>query len=614
MSYSATLVPIPSKPFKITLKPLPSGSYVYLEVERIYNPVTQHTVPKRKTIGKLEDRFTGKTLAELQSATHMYPNSTYFSEVLKEKLFEEEDQKDEDNTETEDETDRKRSSCLIVGPFVIIKHLLDITGIKGILEEILGDDAGLFMDLVAYSIICESNVAQHYPDYCYKYPLFTKTMRIYSDATISRFLHRISVDHSIQFQDKWNKNRNKEEILISYDSTNKNTKAGQIEKAEYSKAAKDDSDVPILNYAIAFDATNFDPLFYENYPGSSPDVSQLAYTIQRAKDYGYKKITFLLDRGYFSEGNIHEIDNAGYSFIIMGKGKSQFLMNAISSVKGQFERNRAYYFDRFHVYGTTYEGKLYDSDNCNRYFHIFYHDIDGAVEREKTNKRVQKCRQALDKLLGKPFKIKPSLKDYEEFFDVEFEEIPAAKTNKGRKKEAKRIKKEAKNPPAKYKLIAYHEKTEAINAAYSHHGYFSVITSQSMTAEQAITRYKGRDKSEKLFLSDKSFLGNSAYRVYTDESESSKTFIEFVALIIRNRMFHMLDEAAEDNESKSNRLTVPAAIGELEKIEIIRFNEKPYRLDHAVTATQKIILKAFGLTENDVMKEIDHVNKTLLLT
>ena len=47
-------------------------------------------------------------------------------------------------------------------------------------------------------------------------------------------------------------------------------------------------------------------------------------------------------------------------------------------------------------------------------------------------------------------------------------------------------------------------------------------------------------------------------------------------------------------------MTVPAAIRELEKIEMIRFSDNRYRLDHAVSATQKAILKAFGMTAVDI--------------
>ena len=42
-------------------------------------------------------------------------------------------------------------------------------------------------------------------------------------------------------------------------------------------------------------------------------------------------------------------------------------------------------------------------------------------------------------------------------------------------------------------------------------------------------------------------------------------------------------------------MTVPAALKELEKIEMGRQFDNVHRLDHAVTAVQKAILKAFGL-------------------
>ena len=52
-------------------------------------------------------------------------------------------------------------------------------------------------------------------------------------------------------------------------------------------------------------------------------------------------------------------------------------------------------------------------------------------------------------------------------------------------------------------------------------------------------------------------------------------------------------------------MTVPTAPKELDKIEIIRQADGVYRLDHAVTATQKDILQSFNLTAASVKKEED---------
>ena len=58
-------------------------------------------------------------------------------------------------------------------------------------------------------------------------------------------------------------------------------------------------------------------------------------------------------------------------------------------------------------------------------------------------------------------------------------------------------------------------------------------------------------------------------------------------------------------------MTVPSAIRELEKIEIVRQPDREYYLDYAVTATQKSILKAFGLTEANVRKQAVEINDDL---
>ena len=62
---------------------------------------------------------------------------------------------------------------------------------------------------------------------------------------------------------------------------------------------------------------------------------------------------------------------------------------------------------------------------------------------------------------------------------------------------------------------------------------------------------------------------------------------------------------------KQNYMTVPAAIRELEKIEMTRQTDNIYRLDHAVTANQKVILKAFGLDANSIKYFASELSKEL---
>ncbi len=63
---------------------------------------------------------------------------------------------------------------------------------------------------------------------------------------------------------------------------------------------------------------------------------------------------------------------------------------------------------------------------------------------------------------------------------------------------------------------------------------------------------------------------------------------------------------------KKNYMTVPAAIRELEKIELIRQSDREYRMDYAVTATQKEILKAFNMTAANIRTQASVMNEDLM--
>ena len=164
------------------------------------------------------------------------------------------------------------------------------------------------MDFAAYSIITEDSAAQYYPDYAYNHALFTQDMAIFSDTKISNLLQDMPEDISSRFLNEWNrKHDHRQRIYISYDFTNKNSQAGELELVEFGHP-KDDKGLPVFGYSTAYDRTNSIPLFYEQYPGSIVDVSQLEFMLGKASAYGYANSTFILDRGYFSKPNIRTME------------------------------------------------------------------------------------------------------------------------------------------------------------------------------------------------------------------------------------------------------------------------------------------------------------------
>ena len=84
-----------------------------------------------------------------------------------------------------------------------------------------------------------------------------------------------------------------------------------------------------------------------------------------------------------------------------------------------------------------------------------------------------------------------------------------------------------------------------------------------------------------------------------------------MALIIRNKIYTCLKDAVLEDDNRANYMNVPAAIRELEKIEMTRQSDGEYRLDHAVTATQKVILKAFRMDTAYIQKEAANIRNIL---
>lgn len=556
-------VKIPNSKHGITRKTIRGITYIYYAYDRKYSSEKHYSVPKNTTIGKCLDT----------SSETMYPNTNFL------KYFPEAELPQVNETSG-------RSACLRIGAFLVIRKIIAGYHLDEIIGRLIGKDAGLFLDLAAYSIVTENNAGQYYPDYAYNHPLFTRKMKLYSDSKVSSFINDITRDQCIAFQNEWNsRHDHREKIYITYDSTNKNCQAGDLECVEIGHP-KDDNGKPVLNYSIAYDHNNSEPLYYEEYPGSIVDVSQLQIMLLKAKGYGYRQVGFILDRGYFSKENIHFMDKNDYEFIIMMKGMKSLVRDLVLSVKGSFEEKREYSLRDYRVNGITVKHHLYPSDEKERYFHIYYNERKQTSEREIFEEKIDRMSLYLQEHQGMKLDLGHEFRKY---FDLIY-------YHEGQDDE---------------KFMYGRERYNVIDEEIALCGYFVIITSEKMDAAEALDLYKSRDASEKLFREDKTFLGDRTMRCQTNEALHAKIFIEFVALIIRNRMHFLLKEQMLKTHHKENYMTVPAAIRELEKIEIVRQPDREYYLDYSVTATQKSILKAFGLTEANVRKQAVEINDDL---
>lgn len=530
------------------------NNYVYHTLEKIYLKDKKHNQNRRICIGKMIDDI------------YMVPNEHFedyypLNIALKEPPL--------------------LSDTVSVGLNTVIERLLDDTQIKYIFEDILDyENTNLIKDLMSYMISNESTVIQHFPSTVRRSNIFSN--KIVSDSYISSFFKEAITSKIIEtFLYRWNSlERKKDIVYISYDSTNMNTYSNGIELAEYGHS-KDDEGLPQVNLSLAINQKESLPLFYELYPGSIIDNSQLKHMVDRLSEYEYKNIGVILDRGYFSINNIKYLEEKGFDYVLMVKTSQNIIQDIISeeglrlSQKGQSK----YFIDGHDVFGLTVKKKLYKKDKKASYFHLYYDPERAAYEA----KNMSRIRIALEKELEEHINVKIRKKEdltrYNKYFKLKYDDYGYFKS--------------------------YEVNHEYIDDTSYNNGFFCIITSKQMDARMALDIYRDRDTVEKLFESLKSQLDYTKFRVGSSSSLIGKTFITFIATIIRSRIYYQT-KALRLKDNKS--YTIPAIINELNNIEVTKNAKDIYIRRYSLTSKQKNILNQFGLTDKDVDLSINRLN------
>lgn len=532
------------------------GIYVYATAEKRYDRERKYNNNKRVCIGKMIDD------------EYMMPNGR-FSEFFP------------DIEIDEAAGEAVMSDTVKVGTTFLIDHIFSRTQMDRLLGNVFPDTAEYLQDLVSYNLITEDNVMQYYDAFTYDHRIVGANA--ISDTSISRLLKETDTEGIELFLRAWNQlHKNTEAVYISYDSTNINTTAEGIEMAEYGHA-KEDDDIPVVNYSVAYDQDRSVPLFYETYPGSIIDNSQCDMMVEKAREYGHENIGFIMDRGYFSAGNIKHLTKRGYAFLLMAKGNAKFVREAVEEVRLAIRLSVKHYIAEHEVYGTTVKRKLFNEDKA-RYFHVYYDDARASREREVFLRRLKKMEEALERKTEKKLSRKEDLRSYEKYYLLKFDDNGY--------------------------FQSYKRRDSIIQKELDKFGYFVLITSEKMKASEALSKYRDRDAVEKLFRTIKSLLGMDTFRVHETSSMEGKSFLAFLASVIWNEMYQAMKPVKKEEKDRKH-YTVPAVMKEMEKIFITKDSKGNYRKKYALTARQKKILKAFGLEERNLDSYIRKLSPSL---
>lgn len=528
--------------------------YVYYVTGSDYKKDKKYVVEKRVCIGKMIDEEV------------MNPNENFFQ------FFE---------LDGEEEELPEFSDVLQIGSHALVTKIMDDLGISELIRGIHSEEGEtLFKDLITYMIVRQTSAMQHYADFSWSHLISSK--KHWDDTRISEYL-KSDIDYAqIElFITQWNKMQPEHTgIYISYDSTNMNTAADGVEMAEYGHA-KDDDELPQVNISYAVNHKDATPLFYEMYPGSIIDNTQCTHMVDRAREYGYKNVGIILDRGYFSTANIRYFDKKGYDFLMMIKTRSILVRELIDEARLPLLTKTKYYLPEHEVYAMTKTGTIGD-DITVRYFHIYYDNVRASRERNEYLDQLEKKEEHLQKKLNEKINRREDMQAYEKLFRLKYDDYGY--------------------------LVSYKRNEKKIEGETDQLGFFVIVTSKKMSASEALDIYRKRDSVEKIFRMLKTGLEYDTFRVHSQKSLESKTYVMFIASIIRNHMFQQLKQVALKEKDKKN-YTVPAAISELEKVTAVKNSKGVYIRRYGLTAKQKKILTQFGITESYLNKLTKEVNK-----
>ena len=209
-----------------------------------------------------------------------------------------------------------------------------------------------------------------------------------------------------------------------------------------------------------------------------------------------------------------------YYGIHLGYKKGMDLVNEVGAV---LKNGVTHYLPEYEIYGTTVEKELFSAGH-KQYVHVYYNGVQAEKEKIQFNSQLGKIENTLSKKIEEKIQRREDVKTYETYYRMKFDDNGY--------------------------FLNYQRKDKNIKETVDRMGYFVIVTSKKMNAEQALNIYRDRDAVEKVFRMEKSYLGCDVFRVHTTDKLESKMFVSFIALIIRNEISKKTKKLYQSNRSE----------------------------------------------------------------
>ena len=546
---------------------------------------------KKRTIDK---RFGIGILVDPASRTLFYPNPRYL-QYLKEnedtlpqtsepvvgaetpKKASEQDRNGAQETKPQysslDEPGQ-RDTRLSFGNFYALKEAAKLVGCFSALESVFPLIADKIFALVAHSIDSQNSISQdfnnwYFNSYCgINKPLSSgQISEIYSSiesSSIRKFLDKFKENYTSKFY--------KDEIpIIGYDVTTQNTNSEGINIAEFGHP-KVDEGLPCINTAMYVDEITGIPVYYEQYMGSLIDKIQCQNTIENSDDLGFKKLFYVVDKGFFSKDCL--ISFSKHQFAVMCP-KLPFVDEILSNYKAIIKNNIEYSLDNGYTFGTFINDVEYKSKHYHGY--VFYDNL--RAEKE------------IHSIFGRAFHFKNLLLEKKKYSD----KLRDNYKNWLIVKKTEIIDKDGRNFTVEFNSIEINKRVEMA-------GLFMVISNTIRDPLEILNIIRARDKTEKCFRRLKYHFDLSKTYTHNVDTYTGKMFMAFIATITA-QAFHWI---AKDSYKTTTSQTLATTIGYLRRYVIYQHKDQSWGPAYALTAKMKRIFNSLSLSPEQVESAARH--------
>ena len=325
---------------------------------------------------------------------------------------------------------------------------------------------------------------------------------------------------------------------------------------------RDGDDLAQYNLGMFCDETTKTPLYYNRYNGSLTDRTNLSYVLESAKSVGIQNVKMVLDGGFWSEECIKSLKSCCDAFTV---GMPIFLKDSEKILSDNADGIDKYANELAgsHIYCIQVNTCLY---GVSGRVLVYYDSWNHLNLCQEMSNRISSLQSELSTLKRYP---KSRISRYTKYFNL--------------------TKHEQDNG------FDYAVDTDKVERLRKNKGYFLLFSTDMVSAPSDILYYyRAKDADEKIFAQIKVDMDGSRIRTHNEETTEGKTFVTFIACVLRSYMLNKLSKYLTENSTSMKKV-----FSQLSNITLIS-SHGGYRFTKALTKKQKEILSPFNAVSDIV--------------